>query len=161
LRVDVKARYGIDLTAASPVWSWLIRHAGWLVARCFLKANGQTAYQDAYDCAYCNEIVPFAETVLYRIQKPSHRMLRDISGGTAEIHREALVSGLAAWRIQRRARSAHRGWPSDSSNDKTLGVEQACRSGSLEGCAGDTVESEDTGCTQTDTESPASGDAGF
>ena len=38
-----------------------------------VKANGRTPYRDAFDSDYNGELVPFGETVLYRIPLPAHR----------------------------------------------------------------------------------------
>ena len=75
MRIDLAARYGVVITADMPVWPWLTRHAGWLLAGFMPKASGRTAYMDAFDSNYNTEVVPFGETVLFRVLRPSHRGL--------------------------------------------------------------------------------------
>eukprot|EP00971_Amphidinium_carterae_P048427 954675-Amphidinium_carterae.1 len=50
-----------------PVWSWLCRHAAWLVSRYKLKGDGVTSYHSAYGCPYRGEVVPFGEVVLAKL----------------------------------------------------------------------------------------------
>jgi hypothetical protein len=83
MRTDLHARYGVAITANMAVWPWLVRHASWTLARFQPKASGNTPYRDAYDSNYDSEIVPFGETVLFRIPRPGHRGL----GGKKRQHR--------------------------------------------------------------------------
>ena len=55
LRLDVEARYGIQVSANMSLWPWIARHAGWLLTRCKIKGNGCTPYQDAYGTKYSGE----------------------------------------------------------------------------------------------------------
>ena len=58
--------------------AWLLRHAGWQISRYKPKGNGMTAYIQAYGKQHTHEVVPFAEIVLVRVPKPTHR---DLQGG--------------------------------------------------------------------------------
>ena len=52
LRLDVEARYGIQLNANMSLWPWIARRAGWLLTRCKIKGNGCTPHQDAHGTKY-------------------------------------------------------------------------------------------------------------
>ena len=75
LRLDVEARYGIQVSANMSLWPWIARHAGWLLTRCKIKGNGCTPYQDAYGTKYSGEMMNIAETVLFRFPYPEHRRI--------------------------------------------------------------------------------------
>ena len=75
LRLDIEARYGIQLSANMSLWPWIARHAGWLLTRCKIKGNGCTPYQDAYGTKYSGEMMNIAETVLFRFPYPEHRRI--------------------------------------------------------------------------------------
>ena len=67
---------GETFGADKPIWAWLLRHAGWQISRYKQKGNGMTAYKQAYGEQYTHEVVPFAEIVLVRVPKPTHRGLQ-------------------------------------------------------------------------------------
>ena len=48
-------------------------HASWQLSRCKTKGNGTTAYKQACGEHYTHEVVLFAEIVLVRVPKPTHR----------------------------------------------------------------------------------------
>ena len=98
LRLDVEARYGIQLNANMSLWPWIARHAGWLLTRCKIKGNGCTPYQDAYGTKYSGEMMNIAETVLFRFPYPDHWR---ISG------KRTLHKGDSVWRPIRRHGRAH------------------------------------------------------
>ena len=78
IRADCQMRFGNGETfgADKPIWAWLLRHAGWQISRYKQKGNGMTAYKQAYGEHYTHEVVPFAEIVLVRGPKPTHRGLQ-------------------------------------------------------------------------------------
>ena len=81
IRADCQMRFGNGETfgAGKPIWAWSLRHAGWQISRYKQKRNGMTAYKQAYVEHYTHEIVPFADIVLVRVPRPTHRGL---AGGT-------------------------------------------------------------------------------
>ena len=65
-KYDVETRYGVKLDPNLTLWPWLVRWAGTSI-ECFrIRANGITSYQDNYGVAYRSEVLPFAETALFR-----------------------------------------------------------------------------------------------
>ena len=78
IRADCQMRFGSGETfgADKPIWAWLLRHAGWQISRCKQKGNRMTAYKQAYGEHYTHEVVPFAELVLVKVPKPTHRALQ-------------------------------------------------------------------------------------
>ena len=78
LRADCQMRYGAGeaFSADTAIWTWLLRHAGWQISRFQVKANGSTAYKDAYGEHYTSQTVAFGEAVLARIARPSSRTLQ-------------------------------------------------------------------------------------
>ena len=78
IRADCQMRFGSGETfgADTQIWAWLLRHAGWQISRYNQKGNGMTAYKQAYGMHYTHDFVPFAEIVLVRVPKPTHRGLQ-------------------------------------------------------------------------------------
>ncbi|CAK0870594.1 unnamed protein product [Prorocentrum cordatum] len=75
LRLDIEKRYDTKVTAAMPIWAWMMRHAGWLHERFSRRAGGQSPHEIATGTPYKGDICNFGETVLYRIARPAHRGL--------------------------------------------------------------------------------------
>ena len=78
IRADCQMRFGSGETygADKPIWAWLLRHAGWQISRDRQKGNGMTACKQAHGEHYTHEVVPFAEVVVVRVPKPTHRALQ-------------------------------------------------------------------------------------
>ena len=66
LRLELETRLPLEATPAMDVWSWLVRHAGWLLERYHVKGNEQTAFEDCFGKPYQGE-VKFAEAALFRV----------------------------------------------------------------------------------------------
>ena len=66
---------GETFGADKPIWAWLLGHAGWQISRYKQEGNGMTAHKQAYREHYTHEVVPFAEMVLVRVPRPTHRGL--------------------------------------------------------------------------------------
>ena len=92
LRLDVEARYGIQVSANMSLWPWIARHAGWLLTRCKIKGNVCTPYQDAYGTKYSGEM-NIAETVLFRFPYPEHRR----TSGKRTLHKGDSVWERGIW----------------------------------------------------------------
>ncbi|CAE7029215.1 GIP [Symbiodinium sp. CCMP2592] len=67
LRYDTEARYNFALGPGHNLWPWMVRWASFIRSRFGVKANGRTAYQDAFDTAYTGDILPFGETAMFRM----------------------------------------------------------------------------------------------
>ena len=78
IRADCQMRLGSGETfgADKPIWAWLLSHAGGQISRYKQKGNGMTAYKQAHGEHYTHDVVPFAEIVLVRVPKPTHRGLQ-------------------------------------------------------------------------------------
>ena len=88
LKYDTEARRKTEIHPGLSLWAWLVRHAAFLRGRFGVKANGHTAYFDAFQTEYKGALVPFGEGVLF--QKP-----RGPSGRTSA-HKRAL-KGDTSW----------------------------------------------------------------
>ncbi|CAK0836065.1 unnamed protein product [Prorocentrum cordatum] len=93
LRLDLEKRYGTKVTAAMPIWAWMMRHAGWLHERFSRRAGEQTPHEIATGTPYKGDICNFGETVLYRIARPARRGLT----GGRRLHRGEAQWGRGIW----------------------------------------------------------------
>ena len=95
IRVDYQMRFGNGETfgADKPILAWLLRHAGWQISRYKQKGKGMTAYKQAYGEHYTHEVVPFAEIVLVRVPRPTHRGL----AGGKRWHKDDAVFIKGVW----------------------------------------------------------------
>ena len=82
IRADCQMCFGNGdaLGADKPIWAWPLCHAGWQISRYKQEGTGMTACKEAYGEHYSHEVVPFAEVLLVRIPKPTHRALRGGKG---------------------------------------------------------------------------------
>eukprot|EP00973_Karenia_brevis_P058723 8178425-Karenia_brevis.AAC.1 len=55
LRMDVQAKYGRQLTPGHLLWSWVPRHAAWLITRFQTRADGTTPFFGAFGFSYNGE----------------------------------------------------------------------------------------------------------
>ena len=65
LRLAIEDAYRVQITPASVLWPWAMRHVAWLAARYSVRANGKTSYSEIVDGTYRSEIMPMADTVLW------------------------------------------------------------------------------------------------
>ena len=93
IRADCQMCFGSGKHVCSdkPIWAWLLRHAGWQISRYKQKGNGMTAYKQADGEHYAHEVVPFAEVVLLKVPKPTHRALQASAQGRRGVHQGCLV----------------------------------------------------------------------
>eukprot|EP00435_Cladocopium_sp_Y103_P027470 s353_g6.t1 len=89
MRYAVEAEYGITLHTSHNLWPWLVRWCSFLRSRFAVKANQRTAYQDAFDTSYTSQILPFAETVLFKVP---------ISKARRAHNRAVITKGDTTWR---------------------------------------------------------------
>ena len=67
LRFALEEKLKQKLTLSDPIMVGLVRHAGHLLTRCAVKANGRTAYQMIKGRRSNVKLVAFGETVLFHI----------------------------------------------------------------------------------------------
>ena len=56
LRLEILERYGVDLSVHSALFTWLVRHAQWLVNRYLCNAEGATAFERRWRKKYAGFI---------------------------------------------------------------------------------------------------------
>ena len=66
LKLHLEARYSRKIEVKDNLFTWLARHAGWLVARFHTRAGQQTSFEINTGAAYSGKIVSFAETVMFK-----------------------------------------------------------------------------------------------
>ncbi|OLP97472.1 Retrovirus-related Pol polyprotein from transposon TNT 1-94 [Symbiodinium microadriaticum] len=66
LRLEILERYDVDLSVHSALFTWLVRHAQWLVNRYLCNAEGTTAFERRWRKKYAGFLCRFGETVLFR-----------------------------------------------------------------------------------------------
>ena len=64
LRLELLTRYNVELSVHSALFSWLVRHAQWLVNR--QNVQGTTAFERRWERRYDGSLCRFGETVLFR-----------------------------------------------------------------------------------------------
>lgn len=67
IMAQVAFRYKDKVSASLKLLPWAVRHAGWVLCRIQVHANGMTSYRMLRGSNYRREIVEFGETVWYRI----------------------------------------------------------------------------------------------
>ena len=67
IRCSVESLYGRRLTSDHCICPWLVRWSALLVDRYRIRLDGQTSYQACFGARYAGEILPFAETVLFKM----------------------------------------------------------------------------------------------
>eukprot|EP00439_Symbiodinium_sp_Y106_P000441 s3079_g1.t1 len=66
LRLEILDRHDVDLSVHSALFTWLVRHAQWLVNRYLCNAEGTTAFERCWRKKYAGFICRFCETVIRR-----------------------------------------------------------------------------------------------
>eukprot|EP00971_Amphidinium_carterae_P010852 214111-Amphidinium_carterae.1 len=62
MRLELECKYG-KFGCEHAIFPWLVRHAAAAWNWYHRKVNGRTAHEDAYDQAFAQRVVPFAETI--------------------------------------------------------------------------------------------------
>ena len=75
-RFRVEKAYKKKITPNHVLYPWLVRHAGWIVNRYRRRGDGLTSYHAITGTGYTGEIVPFGETVLYKIPITHERLAK-------------------------------------------------------------------------------------
>ena len=74
LRSDLESKIGERVTLESPVVPWMVRHAAHIINVTRVREDGRTAYQLMKGRRCAAKLVPFAETVLFKIPKTGTRV---------------------------------------------------------------------------------------
>ena len=74
LRSDLESKIGSKVHLDNPAVPWIIRHAGHLINLCRVRDNGRTAFQLMKGRRTNAKLVPFGESVLFKIPKTDHRV---------------------------------------------------------------------------------------
>ena len=74
LRSALEEKLGKKIQLQDPVVPWMIRHAAHLITYCRVRSNGRTAYQLMKGRRSNAKVIPFGETVLFKIPKTAHKV---------------------------------------------------------------------------------------
>ena len=66
LRLEIEKRYGVELSVHSALFTWVVRHAQWLINRYLCNAEGTPAFERRWGKRYAGFLCRFGETVLFR-----------------------------------------------------------------------------------------------
>ena len=72
LRSFVEFMTGGKIELTDPIVPWMVRHAGMLITRSRIREDGRTAYQLIKGRRTTAKLVPFGETILFKIPKTQH-----------------------------------------------------------------------------------------
>ena len=85
LRLELETRLSMEVPPAMDVWPWVVRHAGWLLERCYVKSNKKTVFEDCFGKQYQGEVMKFEEAALFLLAvSPSGRIRDGIRQGRAD-----------------------------------------------------------------------------
>ena len=74
LRSALEEKIQQKIKLDNPVVPWLVRHAGHLITKCRVRENGRTSYQMMKGRRSNAKLVPFGETVLFKIPKTQYKI---------------------------------------------------------------------------------------
>ena len=73
LRADIESRYKTRVLPDMAVFSWMVRHACWLLERFHLRSVGSTPFSECFGHSYRGEVLPFGECCLFRFSTAAKR----------------------------------------------------------------------------------------
>ena len=77
LRIDMEKRFGDNFPVLHAVYSWILRHSGWLLNRFCVGRDGYTAFQRYKGRIYNGEVCDIFECVLFKVPSPEEAKLDD------------------------------------------------------------------------------------
>ena len=77
LRIDMEKRFGDNFPVLHAVYSWILRHSGWLLNRFCVGRDGYTAFQRYKGRIYNGEVCDLFECVLFKVPSPEEAKLDD------------------------------------------------------------------------------------
>jgi len=87
LKGMLEAKHARVLTPNALMWSWLARHAAWLISRYQVRSDGTTPFFALHGHSYTGEIVLFGETVHFKAPQSKSGAIR---GGR-------ILKGATSW----------------------------------------------------------------
>ena len=73
LRSDLESKTASKIKLEDTIVPWLVRHAGHLITICRVRSNGRTAFQMMKGRRTNMKLVPFGESIMFKIPKTSER----------------------------------------------------------------------------------------
>ena len=71
-RSALEENIGCKISLEDNIVPWLVRHCGHLITICRIRSNGRTAYQQMKGRRTTAELIPFGETVLFKVPNTQH-----------------------------------------------------------------------------------------
>ena len=84
IRCSVESLYGRRLRSDHCILPWLVRWSALLVDRYRIRLDGQTSYQACFGARYAGEILPFSETVLFKMPASGRVGVGNVKIGKAD-----------------------------------------------------------------------------
>ena len=73
LRSDLESKTASKIKLEDTIVPWLVRHAGHLITICRVRSNGRTAFKMMKGRRTNMKLVPFGESIMFKIPKTSER----------------------------------------------------------------------------------------
>ena len=77
LRIDMEKRFGDNFPVLHAMYSWILRHSGWLLNSFCVGRDGYTAFQRYNGRIYNGEVCDLFECVLFKVPSPEEAKLDD------------------------------------------------------------------------------------
>ncbi|CAK0880369.1 unnamed protein product, partial [Prorocentrum cordatum] len=74
-KFDLGKRCGMKIAADAPIWCWLTRCVSWATSTYVPRADGGASHQAAFGVTYNGEILPLAETALFKVSTSHARQI--------------------------------------------------------------------------------------
>ncbi len=80
-KLSIEKKYGVKLNTHSALTPWIMRHGGFLVPRCVVRADGRTAYHALRGKPYTSKLLQLGEIVEGKLQDKDVDEWRDCLTG--------------------------------------------------------------------------------
>ena len=77
---QVQESTGLKLTSESPMFTWCVKHAQWLINRYLIGSDGKTAYNRRWSCEYKEHFCMFGDWIDAKL--PINRKVKIPKGGS-------------------------------------------------------------------------------
>ena len=68
-RIYLREKAKLEVTTESPLLPWLVRHCGWILSRCAVRADGRTGYSRLKGREHTSGIATFGEAIWCKLPK--------------------------------------------------------------------------------------------